>query len=59
MILDTFREVFVWFGYETDDEDKMRILNIAMEYLDQFPSGRDLCATSIIQVKIYQAQIRS
>lgn len=51
MILDTYSEVYVWIGRGANEEEKRESLKIAQEYITSDPSGRDLDATLLLQVK--------
>ncbi|XP_072455274.1 villin-like protein isoform X2 [Notamacropus eugenii] len=50
MLLDTWVEVFLWIGKESNTYEKKESVTMAREYLKSHPAGRDL-ATPIIVVK--------
>jgi len=51
MILDTYKEVFVWIGKGSNAEEKKKSLETALEYVKTDPSGRKVQDTIIVTVK--------
>ncbi len=51
MILDTFSEVYVWVGRGSNQVEKKEALKTAKDYITSDPSGRDIDATILVQVK--------
>eukprot|EP00051_Salpingoeca_urceolata_P003255 m.56380 g.56380 ORF g.56380 m.56380 type:complete len:830 (-) comp12608_c0_seq1:214-2703(-) len=51
MILDTFKEVFVWIGKDANTEEKKSAMEAAIEFVKSDPTGRTEDNTAIIVVK--------
>jgi len=51
MILDTYREVFVWIGNGANTEEKKKSLETAIEYIKTDTSGRTVEETTFVTVK--------
>ncbi|XP_071822473.1 advillin-like isoform X2 [Apostichopus japonicus] len=51
MLLDTYSEIFVWVGRNSNKEEKEQAMQTAKEYVLTDPSGRDVEATSLIIIK--------
>ena len=51
MILDTFREVFVWIGKSANTEEKKKALETVTEYVKTDTSGRKVADTIFTTVK--------
>ena len=60
MILDAGEEVYVWIGQEADEEEKVKGLKMAQNYLDTDPTMRyNACLVSGVAsriVEIFQSQ---
>ncbi|KAM9308869.1 villin-like protein [Gastrophryne carolinensis] len=50
MLLDTWEELFLWFGNTSNEYERNESINCAKDYLKTHPAGRDL-STPIIIVK--------
>jgi hypothetical protein len=51
MILDTYREVFVWIGNGANTEEKKKSLETALQYVKTDTSGRTVEETIFVTVK--------
>jgi len=51
MILDTYREVFVWIGNQANSEEKKKALETSIKYVETDTSGRKVADTVFITVK--------
>jgi hypothetical protein len=51
MILDTYKEIFVWIGKGANAEEKKKSLETAIEYIKSDPSGRKVADTILATVK--------
>merc|ERR1712126_77751 len=51
MILDAGDEVYVWVGSESDENEKVRGVDMAKKYLDADPTTRDADNCVVIMVK--------
>lgn len=51
MILDTYRDVFVWIGNNSNAEEKKKALETAVEYVKTDTSGRKVEDTVFVTVK--------
>jgi hypothetical protein len=51
MILDTYREVFVWIGNGANAEEKKKALETALQYVKTDTSGRTVEDTTFVTVK--------
>ncbi|CAI9722405.1 cytoplasmic-like [Octopus vulgaris] len=51
MLLDTFKEIYVWIGKGANEEEKRESLETAMDYIKTDPTGRTVDTTLIVQVK--------
>lgn len=51
MILDTYREVFIWVGNGANTEEKKKSLETALEYVKTDNSGRTIEETTFLTVK--------
>ncbi|GAB1598523.1 hypothetical protein Ahia01_000129400 [Argonauta hians] len=51
MLLDTYKEIYVWIGKGANEEEKRESLETAMDYIKSDPSGRTIEATLIVQIK--------
>lgn len=51
MLLDTYKEIYVWIGKGANETEKKESLKTAMDYIKSDPSGRTPENTLILQVK--------
>lgn len=51
MLLDTYHEVFVWIGKDSNFEEKKAAMETALKYVETDTSGRDKDSTVVLNVK--------
>lgn len=51
MIIDTYDQVFVWIGKDSNLSEQREALEVATRFIEKDPSGRKVDSTVLLQVK--------